>query len=189
LLTAFELLSLRSVLPPALVLSALVVDPNHVWRVETESLLAAAGFAVIGSPSYKDALPLLMTASPTLLVTEVRLGAYNGLQLAIRGRAERPDMALVVASAFHDAVLQREAEQFGATFVHKPVTPHELLAAIRRTLARRPSESGAVAPIRAPFERRRAERRQMVATVARDRRQMERRRGVATGVLREAVSN
>ena len=173
--------------PSASLLSALIVDPDDDWRLETEAVLSAAGFAVIGAATYKEAVPLLLAATPTLLVTEVRLGAYNGLQLAIRGRAERQDIALIVASAFHDAVLQREAEQFGATFVEKPVESGELLAAIQRTLARQHSRGGAIEPIRAPFERRRAERRQMVATVSQDRRQMERRRGIPAAV--ETVSN
>ena len=170
-------------------MSALIVDPDDMWRVETEAVLSAAGFAVIGLATYKEAVPLLLAATPTLLVAEVRLGAYNGLQLAIRGHAARPDIALIVASAFHDAVLQREAEQFGATFVEKPVEPGELLAAVQRTLARRQSCGGAVEPIRAPFERRHAERRRMVATVAPDRRQVERRRGIPAAVVGEAVSN
>lgn len=187
--------------PAAPLLSALVVDPDDGWRAGTEALLGAAGFTVIGAATYKEALPLLLAATPSLLITEVRLGAYNGLQLAIRGRAERPGIALIVASGFHDAVLQRESEQFGATFVEKPVTPEELFAAVQRTLARPGLAGGAAEPIRPPFERRRIERRQMVMAIGQDiaigkdvafgqdRRQMERRRGLSAAMVGAVASS
>ena len=174
----------------ASLLSALVVDPDDGWRAETELLLSAAGFTVHGAASYKEALPLLVAATPALLVTEVRLGAYNGLQLAIRGRARQPHIALIVATAFPDAVLQRESEQFGATFMAKPVAPAELLAAVQRTLARPHADGTPLAPIRPPFERRGTERRQNVAAVVnQDRRHMDRRRGLSAAIVGAVVTS
>ena len=50
---------------------------------------------------------------PDLLITEVKLGEYNGLHLALRGRALGIP-AIVLGS---DLQLEREATQLGATYL------------------------------------------------------------------------
>jgi DNA-binding response OmpR family regulator len=164
--------------------SALVVDPDHVDRVFVQSSLAAAGFSVTTTDTYEDANVALVAAPPTVLVTAIRLGAFNGIHLALRGRAERDRMALIVTSAIPDAVLQRDAEQIGATFILTPVTSQELMAAIYRTMSRTPNADGMTEPVRAPFERRSAERRAEAVAVVTERRLAERRRDVASPALR-----
>ena len=61
------------------------------------------------------------------LITDVRLGAFNGLQLAVMARDMHPDMRLIVFSGFDDPVLRADAEQIGATYLVKPVVSGELL--------------------------------------------------------------
>jgi hypothetical protein len=55
-------------------------------------------------------------------------------------------MAQLVTSRFHDDVLQRDTDGVGATFVLKPITTEQLLAALYRTLLREPQADGSVAP-------------------------------------------
>jgi len=169
--------------------SALVVDPIEHDRVVSVFALTAAGFRVSATGSYHEAKELLQTHPPLVLVTEVRLGAFNGLQLALRAESMEPRITVVVTSGIEDALLQSEAERTGATFALKPVTGEELLAAVYRTALRRPNSDNVIEPIRAPFERRRAERRNQTATagIAVERRQSDRRRDIASVLLR-AVS-
>ena len=71
-------------------LSALVVEPNELDLIRSVSALSGAGFTVSATGNYVDAKNLLTTHPPLVLVTDVRLGAYNGLQLALRaGRRSR----------------------------------------------------------------------------------------------------
>jgi FixJ family two-component response regulator len=98
-----------------------------------------------------------------MLVTEIRLGAFNGLQLAYRGKSMTPPMTIVLTSAYRDAVLERDVDRIGATFVLKPVTARDFLAAIYRTALRQPTSKGTFEPIQPPFERRQTERRQVPA--------------------------
>jgi DNA-binding response OmpR family regulator len=161
----------------------LVVEPDHVDRVLVHSALASAGFEVTTTNNYDDAHAVLVARPPLVLVTTIRLGAYNGLHLALRGRAENPAMVVIVTSSVPDPVLQRDAEEIGATFVLKPVAERDLLAAIYRTALRRPAADGTLEPVRPPFERRRAERRRFQAGIAADRRQAERRRDLARILL------
>jgi CheY-like chemotaxis protein len=169
--------------------SALVVEPKDADRVFIVSTLTSAGLSVTATDNFRDAGALLVAHMPFVLVTEIRLGAYNGLHLALRGRSMRPQMTVVVTSGFPDPVLQREAERLGATFVPKPVTRAELLAAVYRTALRQPNPDGTVEPIRPPFERRHRERRQIaVAGLEQERRYGERRRDAA-GLLFRAASH
>jgi CheY-like chemotaxis protein len=164
--------------------TALLVEPDDVWRVLTKTALTAGGLYVTAVGTYDEAVPLLATA-PLLLMTEIRLGAYNGLHLAMRGRTIRPDIKLVVTGEFRDAVLQREADFIGATLVSKPVTANELLAAVYRTAVRRPDPDGLVDPVRPPFERRARDRRERPeAPLPHERRRSDRRGDIETLLVR-----
>jgi len=171
--------------PPSSLFSVILVEPDHVDRVLAHSALAAAGFAVTATNNYEDAHDALMARPPLVLVTTVRLGAHNGIQLALRAQAERPGIALVLTSSMPDAVLQAEADRLGATFVLKPVAPEDLMAAVYRT-ALRQAPAGALGsePIRPPFERRRADRRVSAGPgVVDERRRVSRRRDIVSVLL------
>ena len=160
--------------------SALVVEPNDADVVLIESSLTSAGFTVRATDNFKDAATLLIEAPPSMLVTEIRLGAYNGLQLAYRAKSMRPPMTIVLTSAYRDPVLERDVERIGATFGLKPVTARDFLAAVYRTAMRQPTSKGTFEPIQPPFERRQTERRQSPADGPLDdeRRRTERRQSV-----------
>jgi DNA-binding NtrC family response regulator len=165
---------------PSLPSSALVVEPNGSDMALIKSALISIGFTVIGVDNFKDAGGLLIEAPPIVLVSEIRLGAYNGLQLAYRGKSVWPPMTIVLTSAYRDLVLQRDIERMGATFVLKPVAARDFVAAVYRTALRRPNLEGAFEPVQPPFERRETERRQSPtdATTDGERRRTERRHAV-----------
>lgn len=167
--------------------SALVVEPNELEMVAIVSALAAAGFAVSATDNYPDAKTLLARHPPLVLVTEIRLGAYNGLQLALRAGSAAPRVTVVVTSGFPDPVLQRDADRAGATFALKPLTAGELLAAVYRSALRRPNADGVLEPVRPPFERRHGERRQQEGEAKSERRLSNRRRDIASLLLRAAT--
>ena len=55
-----------------------------------------------------------------------RLGAFNGIQLAVIGRGKNPNMRIVVFSGFDDPVLREEARALNATYVVKPVSAEQM---------------------------------------------------------------
>lgn len=142
---------------------ALLVLHDVAGRQEIATALAEIGFVTTEVSSFEAARRAL--GSPVdLLVTDVRLHDYNGLHLVLRARSTYPGVAAVVTSTIADAMLQREAEALGATFVVLPVGAADLRAAVLRTARRKVSEDAE--PIHAPFERRGLERRQTVRAVA-----------------------
>ena len=140
-------------------------------------MLTSQVFEVTVAETFAKAKDRLNTRPPALLVTEIRLGEYNGLHLVLRGKAQRPSMAALVMSSMADPVLQTEAEAMGATFLVKPLENSELLAAVTRTLFQRDRSEG---PVRPPFERRKGDRRAAIMVIGPERRAGERRRDLAS---------
>jgi DNA-binding response OmpR family regulator len=142
---------------PSTVFTAVVVEPCLTDSITATLALGAAGYQVTVC-DFREAKARLVVAAPNLLVADVRQGNFNGLQLVLRGRAARRRLAAIVTTRHDDAVLQREAESLGATYILKPVGRDEFLAAVARTLWRSTGVDGSD-PIRRPFERRHCERR------------------------------
>ena len=153
--------------------SVLLVEPSLDELLPVVATLTGAGFHVTAAGSFAQARAMLDTHVPSLLVTSVRLGLYNGLHLLIRASAVKPDLAAVVTSEVADPVLHAYAESMGATFMVKPIVATDLVAAALRTLFARNPSSGAIRP---PFERRVHERRRAVDSRVSERRVAERRR-------------
>lgn len=83
--------------------------------------------SVVACDSFERARQTLKDEAFDALVTDVRLGAFNGLQLAVMARDMYPHIRLIVFSGFDDPVLRADAEQIGATYLVKPVASGELL--------------------------------------------------------------
>jgi DNA-binding response OmpR family regulator len=98
-----------------------------------ESWLRRAGFDTESVATFEAARPRLTATSPDVLVSAVQLGEYNGLHLAIIGRDRRPALVAVVVGP-HDAVLAKEAEQHGTTYIKEPTTEEALVSKLATLL-------------------------------------------------------
>lgn len=111
----------------------LVVEDNPATRLGMVDLLTRAGYDVSSAATFDHAKQALREQRPDLLITDVRLGDYNGLQLLIGTRDPVPT---IVVSAFNDAVLEAEARSHNAPYLVKPISPTALLQTIEQVLAR-----------------------------------------------------
>jgi hypothetical protein len=68
---------------------------------------------------------------PDLLITELKLGAYNGLHLAIRASVSRTP-TIVIGEA--DPVLKADAERQQATYLAPPVDPRQIISLVGELL-------------------------------------------------------
>ena len=75
--------------------------------------LADAGLPFVVATTFAAAKQLLET-QPGLVIASVKLGAYNGLHLALRAR-EKGIPAAIIGDA--DIPIAREAEQVGAAYL------------------------------------------------------------------------
>jgi DNA-binding NtrC family response regulator len=105
------------------------IDTLEGWA----ELLKDAGYRVSGASSYEEGRRRL--DSPVdMLITDIRLGEYNGLQLVVQTRAAHPNIPVIVLTAHHDLVLKSEAERFNAVYMLKPVRVDQMLACIAEML-------------------------------------------------------
>ena len=108
----------------------LVVDDDSATRSGLFDLLTWAGYACTAVESFHEADHIARTDPPDLLITDIRLSGYNGLQLVFRF----PDLPAIVITGYADPVLERDAGQAGATYIRKPLNVNELLDVVREKL-------------------------------------------------------
>ena len=115
----------------------LVVD-DSLERTEIAGALKIGGYRVTSAATFEQATEIMAGGQPDLLVTELRLGAFNGLHLIIRSRAHKADTVAVVHTAHPDPVLKAEALRLNAEYFERPVDVPTLLTVIAQRLGRRP---------------------------------------------------
>lgn len=116
--------------------SVLVVDPERGASGTLDALGASTSHVDVAL-DFSSALAAIAESRPDVLITECRLGEYNGLHLAMRLRADDPTALAIVLASFPDRVLEREAERLGAVYLAKPVAPAFLHRIIREGLSQR----------------------------------------------------
>jgi DNA-binding NtrC family response regulator len=91
----------------------LLVEPNATTSVVLKRLLAPMA-DVVASSSFQQARVVLRERPPDLLVTALRLGAYNGLHLVYLAAAFEPATRCIVHVAAVDAGLVPDIHRAGA---------------------------------------------------------------------------
>jgi CheY-like chemotaxis protein len=124
----------------------LIVEDDFAQRVGLQELIAAAGYTAIVAADFREGRRVLEQESPDLLIVDLRLQGFNGLQLLHINPRPIPT---IVVTGFPDDVLQADARRLGAEYLVKPYDPTRLLALVGRLLDRDPQ----------PPDRRRVPRR------------------------------
>ena len=114
-------------------MSALVILVNADPRAlrPLEALLSDNGYLVAAIDSFLEARDLLNSVTPDLLVADIRLERFNGLQLAIRTRLEHTDVPVIVTHFQEDPVAEAEAKRYGVSFIAAPLENPEFLPNVR----------------------------------------------------------
>jgi CheY-like chemotaxis protein len=116
----------------------LIVEDDESTLTGWVELLRSAGYLVRGVSSYEEGRQEL-AAMPDLLITDVRLGVYNGLQLLMRGRMVNPRLQAIVITGYADQIVRREAVYLQAEHLEKPVDADRLLQVVGSALRLPPS--------------------------------------------------
>jgi DNA-binding response OmpR family regulator len=114
--------------------TVLIVDTRSGAAARIGKILSEAGYVVTIASSFQDAKQELDRMPPDVLITDVRLGAYNGLHLVVRTRARSPTTAAIVTHGTHDPVLEAEATSQQAIYLVRPLAPRRLLRIVGRLL-------------------------------------------------------
>jgi DNA-binding response OmpR family regulator len=111
----------------------LLVDDEPSVTSILATWLAEAGHRVTAATDFKSAAHEMKSAELDAVIVDVRLGEFNGLQLAIMARGHNPGVRIVVISGYDDPVLKQQAETCGATYLQKPFTATELVTVLNET--------------------------------------------------------
>jgi DNA-binding response OmpR family regulator len=111
--------------------SLLLVDDDRPLLRALARYLGDHGYDVVACDSFEAGKQAILETRPDVLVTDIRLGAFNGLQLAMLGRDVNPQARIVVFSGYEDPVLQEDTRRIGASYLVKPVSGPDLLLVLR----------------------------------------------------------
>jgi CheY-like chemotaxis protein len=110
----------------------LIVDDDPPTRMGLADLLDDAGYDSLPVGTFQEAIHIVRSDPPDLIITDIRLAEYNGLQLVVSSPENVP---AIVITGFADPVLETEARRRGADYIVKPVDPRALLGLVERKLS------------------------------------------------------
>ena len=108
----------------------LIVDDDEAVLDMFTGILRQAGHDVTSFSLFESAKAYLSAAKPDVLISDVRLGAFNGLQLVVFAKLQHPEMIAIVLTGYDDPVLRTEAAHAGASYLVKPIDSERLLELI-----------------------------------------------------------
>ena len=113
----------------------LIIEDDDVFLRPLRRALELEGFEVLTAGSGEEALDLLKREDVDLALTDQRLPGMDGVQVVRRLKAERPEIGVVVMTAYGTIGAAVEATRLGAEdYLVKPFEPEEILLVLRRAL-------------------------------------------------------
>jgi DNA-binding NtrC family response regulator len=112
----------------------LVVAPHADVANAVVNWLTSQGHQTLLVKDFVSARPEIDANPPDLLVTEVKLGEFNGLQLALRAHSRSPSISTIVIGD-EDVVLERDALEHHAQYVKTPELSTAFSKTVRAVLA------------------------------------------------------
>lgn len=119
-------------LPPLL-----VVDDEKNMRLSLQTVLEGESYEVRLADSAEVGLKLIQQENFFMVITDARLGGMSGYEFLKMVAEKRPDLPVIMITAYATPKLAVEAIKSGATdYLAKPFEPDELLHAVGRCAER-----------------------------------------------------
>ncbi|MGD0212686.1 MAG: response regulator [Terriglobales bacterium] len=114
----------------------LLVEDNASLRKLLHRTLEGAGFSVFSATDGTDALRLYAQEhhAVDLVVSDIVMTGLNGIELADRILADRPEMKFLFITGFGNEFPLHERMKYGATTLEKPFLPSDLVRKVEDTL-------------------------------------------------------
>ncbi|HEX2881712.1 MAG TPA: response regulator, partial [Polyangiaceae bacterium] len=111
----------------------LVVDDEENIRVVLRTLLRRHGYEVETAASGDEALAMVESFGPDVVLTDVRMPKMGGLDLLSTLKAKGSEATLIVMSAYGNLDQAIDAMKAGAyDYIQKPFKPDEVVLALRK---------------------------------------------------------
>ena len=115
--------------------TVLLVDDERNMLLVMQMSLEEVGYRVLTAERAEDALSVLRNPELDVIVSDLKMPGMSGIELVNRSRQERPDVPVIVATAYGSIRSAIECVQAGASdYLTKPFEPEELQFAVERAL-------------------------------------------------------
>ncbi len=115
----------------------LVVDDEPVVSSMLCDVLATVGYVVASAASGTEALHLVPTFNPSVVVLDLAMPAMSGMEVLQHLRCKYPHIPVVILSGNQDAEVKRRALEAGACdYLTKPFSLALLRVAVRAAIVR-----------------------------------------------------
>ena len=122
----------------------LLVDDESAITENLAPFLERSGFSVIVASDGVQALELLRTAAPDIVVLDVLMPNLDGRSVLRQARQEQRQVPMILLTQVGESTERAMALEEGADdYLNKPFDPHELVARVRAVLRRGTSTPGA----------------------------------------------
>ncbi len=113
----------------------LVVDDDALIRRSLAAVLRIEGYEVEEATSGGDALRILSSYTPELVITDFNMPELDGMQLLRELRARKPGLPVILITGYGTVEQAVDAMKAGAyDYVSKPIIDDEMKMVIRRAL-------------------------------------------------------
>ncbi len=120
-------------------------ETDLVWTVSQHIRRERADWTLTGFSNPVEALEAINKNPPDLLITDLRMPALDGLELALLARQRVRDLRVILISAYGSSAVMQNAERLGrVVFIEKPFDYRELIQRIDRWLAEDSRFSGEI---------------------------------------------
>src|SRR4030042_4829587 len=112
--------------------SILIVDDDESLLDILKTALSSEGYRCETATNLESAIELIDKISFDIMITDIRMPGIEGFELTEKAKIIRPDIAVVIMTAFIDEFSYDRAIEVGASdFIKKPFTLKELIARIQ----------------------------------------------------------
>ena len=114
----------------------LIVDDSTINNMLLQDILEAEGYEVYSALNGKEALQVLETHSPGMILLDLMMPEINGFDLLKKLRKEKLNIPVIVISAYSSDDYIKKAKELGALdYMLKPVKGVELIKRIEHCVA------------------------------------------------------
>ncbi len=116
----------------------LVVDDDRDMRLVLSKYLSKFNYQVLEAGSGKNALEVLETSTPDLILCDFKLGDMDGTALLKKVKEKYGHIPVIFITGYGDIKIAVEVMRSGAfDYVTKPLFPEEILITIRKALSQK----------------------------------------------------
>lgn len=115
--------------------TVLLVDDERNMLLVMQMALEQAGYQILSAARAEEALDHLRNPDLDVIVTDLKMPGMGGQELVVRSHRDRPDVPVIVATAFGSIRSAIECIQAGASdYLTKPFEPEALQFAVDRAV-------------------------------------------------------